>query len=194
VKCILSIFLCRLQRSLAVAPWQALKEVDLILFFYCYPNMDRQLPQIRHYLSHMQSMLEKRADIAAEGPIKPLAVSLVCNMIDLAPLPRHLSKIQAMNMTLKKEFPLITICFDISSKTGKNMKNIEHFCTSLAPYRPWLYSPQQTNILSDAQIVLETIREKIYRSLHQEVPYALQHVSITFSIRSVSLSIIHLFL
>ena len=37
--------------------------------------------------------------------------------------------------------------------------------------RPWLYSPNQRSLLSDVEIILETVREQLYRRLNQEIPY-----------------------
>lgn len=171
----------RLQRSVAVAPWQALHEVDCLLFFWNVQRMNYQLPHVRHYLQLVDKLVQREAvTTTEERPRLDIPTFLVINQIDAINLDKKRPKILELQQLIMDEFKFVRHAYLISALTGQGVSSLMHEgLMPLATPRPWLYSPKQRSLMSDVQIVQETVREKLYRALRLEVPYLLQQASRT---------------
>ena len=186
----------KLKRNLAVVPWQTLRQVDSLLFFCNALQLDSQFNSIRYYLKRIEEILQKSNDQILEnnpsnsstsaadptsssptyqppGTSLNTRVSLVMNMMDRVITEKQQKKIQQYESIFLSEFPsfLNPSVFKISSKSGFGMAFLQEYLEGQTLPRPWLYSPNQRSLLSDVEIILETIREQLYRRLNQEIPY-----------------------
>ncbi|EKD77553.1 MAG: hypothetical protein ACD_42C00297G0003 [uncultured bacterium] len=98
-----------------------------------------------------------------------LPVILVINKIDeiknkmeLLPFIENLSK----QFEFKKIVP-------VSAKTGLQVDELEKTITPFLPHKGDLFPPEQFTDRSDRFIAAEFVREKLMRSLGEEIPYAL---------------------
>ncbi len=94
---------------------------------------------------------------------------LVLNKIDL--VPRESLLALANSMTAREG--LFTEVFMISALKGDGLSDLrEHFANSVRP-GPWLYPEDQAADVPMKYLAAEITREKLFLTLHQELPYAL---------------------
>lgn len=68
----------------------------------------------------------------------------------------------------------VTPPFRVSALHGSGVDNLHAFFLSKAVAAPWLFPAGTTTNLTPQQLAMETVREKVYRKLHQELPYRTQ--------------------
>ena len=61
----------------------------------------------------------------------------------------------------------------VSALKGTNLPTVIAQLTALLPERPWFYGEDEITTSATRFLVAETLREKLFRYLHQEVPYGL---------------------
>jgi GTPase len=64
-----------------------------------------------------------------------------------------------------------TAIIPLSAKTGSNLKSLEKTISELLPENPHYFSDDQITDRSERFVASEFIREKIFRTLQQELPY-----------------------
>ena len=91
---------------------------------------------------------------------------LVLNKIDLVPREKLLALAKAANDRLA-----LAQTFMISALSGDGVDDLRHALANMVPPGPFLYPEDQMSDAPMRQLAAEITREKIYRQLHQELPY-----------------------
>ena len=82
-------------------------------------------------------------------------------------------------LSLEEYYPDI---FYVSALQDDGVDDIIRHLLQLAPQEEWIYESHETSQLSPIERVEEIIREKIYRSVHKEVPHAVHQVNRVFEV------------
>ncbi len=91
---------------------------------------------------------------------------LVINKIDLVPREKLLSLTQRANERLTFDET-----FMVSAMTGDGVEDLKHELAKRVPDGPFHYPEDQMSDAPMRHLAAEITREKIYRHLHQELPY-----------------------
>jgi len=91
---------------------------------------------------------------------------LVLNKIDLIPREKLLALAQAANARMKFEHT-----FMISALSGDGVDDLRATLAKMVPAGPYHYPEDQMSDAPMRHLAAEITREKIYRQLHQELPY-----------------------
>ena len=91
---------------------------------------------------------------------------LVLNKIDLIPREKLLALAQAANARMKFEHT-----FMISALSGDGVDDLRKTLAQMVPPGPFHYPEDQMSDAPLRHLAAEITREKIYRQLHQELPY-----------------------
>ena len=91
---------------------------------------------------------------------------LVLNKIDLIPREKLLALAQAANERMKFEHT-----FMISALSGDGVDDLRKVLATMVPAGPFHYPEDQMSDAPMRHLAAEITREKIYRQLHQELPY-----------------------
>jgi len=91
---------------------------------------------------------------------------LVINKVDLVQREKLLALAQAANerMAFAKTFMIAAI-------SGDGVDDLRHTLAEIVPPGPFLYPEDQMSDAPMRQLAAEITREKIFRKLHQELPY-----------------------
>jgi GTP-binding protein Era len=113
----------------------------------------------------------KGIDDEADGILRKLAEVrhpkiLLLNKIDVVERKSLLALAQAANERIGFE-----ATFMISALTGDGVAAVKTWLAAHVPAGPWLYPADQMSDAPLRQLAAEITREKIYRRLHQELPY-----------------------
>ena len=73
--------------------------------------------------------------------------------------------------------PQVVGFFPVSSHTHQGIELLEHTLQELLPESPWLFPEDMTTQISFETALSELTREKLFLSLHQEIPYKLNVVT-----------------
>ena len=91
---------------------------------------------------------------------------LLLNKIDVVERKSLLALAQTANERIA-----FAASFMISALTGDGVADVKTWLAQHVPPGPWLYPPDQMSDAPLRQLAAEITREKIYRRLHQELPY-----------------------
>jgi GTP-binding protein Era len=91
---------------------------------------------------------------------------LVLNKIDLVPREKLLALAKTANDRLR-----FSETFMISALSGDGIEDLRKALAKLVPAGPFHYSEDQMSVAPMRHLAAEITREKIYRQLHQELPY-----------------------
>ena len=147
------------QKSLKINTWNAIEEVDYIIYIIDAYKFDLDL-----------ILLELNKINEANKPI-----ILIFNKIDLINnkeiLP-HISKIDKLN--------LVSDFFNISAKYNKGLDQLLSFLKNKSLNKKWLYDDQQITNKDDVFISNECTRNSLLKYLHEVIPYRLNVKNIIF--------------
>ena len=140
----------RLDRAMVSTAWSGAHDADLVCV-----------------------LLDAKAGIdeEAEAILKKLATVahpkiLVLNKIDLIPREKLLALAQAANERMKFDST-----FMISALSGDGVADLRKTLAKMVPPGPFHYPEDQMSDAPLRHLAAEITREKIYRQLHQELPY-----------------------
>lgn len=142
----------RLDRAMVAAAWQGAHDADMVVLLV--DAAQREIDEDTRAIV---------AQLKAEG--RPAILAL--NKIDL--IRRDLLLALAEELNREGTF---TDIFMISALTGDGVDHLRQFLTTRVPEGPWLYPEDQLSDMPMRLIAAEITREKIFRQLHQELPYA----------------------
>jgi GTP-binding protein Era len=141
----------RLDRAMVSAAWTAAAQTDLLMVMTDTNSF------------HIEDTL-KIIDHCSTQTEKPLF--LVINKIDLVPRPQLLVLIDQLSSSGK-----IEKTFLISALKGDGVLDLIKALAFRMPEGPWLFPEDQLTDLPLRLLAAEITREKIFYSLHQEIPY-----------------------
>src|ERR1700743_1748302 len=140
----------RLDRAMVKTAWSGAHDADLVCV-----------------LLDAKSGLDEEADgILTKAASVDHDKILVLNKIDLVPREKLLALAQAANERLK-----FAHTFMISALSGDGVGDLLKNLADMVPAGPFLYPEDQMSDAPMRQLAAEITREKIFRPLHQELPY-----------------------
>ena len=140
----------RLDRAMVSTAWSGAHDADLVcVLLDAKAGIDEEADAI----------LNKLASVAHPK-------ILVLNKIDLIPREKLLALAQAANERLKFEHT-----FMISALAGDGVDDLRKTLAKSVPPGPFHYPEDQMSDAPLRHLAAEITREKIYRQLHQELPY-----------------------
>ena len=142
----------RLDRSMVAAAWQGASDADLVAV----------LIDARVGASQDTQRILGRLNREGREAI------CVLNKIDLMRRDRLLQRVEE----LRVDGPF-TDFFMISAKQGDGVGDLQTFVKKKMPEGPWLFPEDQLSDMNDRLFAAEVTREKLFLSLHQELPYSL---------------------
>lgn len=141
----------RLERALVAAAWHGARDADVVaLLVDPARGFDDDTRRIA------EGLKEARLDAV-----------LAINKIDVAKRETLLELARALNDTLA-----FSRTFMISGLTGDGVEDLRQYFATVVPSGPWLYPPDQIADLPLRALAAEITREKLFLSLHEELPYA----------------------
>jgi GTPase len=140
----------RLDRAMVSTAWSGAHDADLVCALLdAKAGLDEEADAI----------LTKLAGVDHEK-------ILVLNKIDLVPREKLLALTQAANDRLP-----FAKTFMVSALSGDGVDDLRHTLGEMVPAGPFHYPEDQMSDAPMRQLAAEITREKIYRKLHQELPY-----------------------
>ncbi len=140
----------RLDRAMVSTAWSGAHDADLVcVLLDAKAGIDEEADAI----------LTKVASVGHEK-------ILVLNKIDLVPREKLLALAKAANDRLA-----FAQTFMISALSGDGVGDLRHALAEMVPAGPFHYPEDQMSDAPMRQLAAEITREKIYRQLHQELPY-----------------------
>ena len=140
----------RLDRAMVSTAWSGAHDADLVcVLLDAKAGIDEEADAI----------LNKLASVAHPK-------ILVLNKIDLIPREKLLALAQAANERMKFEST-----FMISALSGDGVADLRKTLAKMVPPGPFHYPEDQMSDAPLRHLAAEITREKIYRQLHQELPY-----------------------
>lgn len=141
-----------LNRAMNDAASNSLHDVDLAVF----------VVESLHWTEEDDAVLERLQSVKAP-------VALVINKIDrVADKTRLLPELETLSA--RRDFAFV---MPLSAKKGDNVQTLAAEIMARMPVGPPLYPPDMVAGFDDAFLAAELVREKLTRTLHQELPYAL---------------------
>ena len=140
----------RLDRAMVSTAWSGAHDADLVcVLLDAKAGIDEEA----------EAILNKLASVAHPK-------ILVLNKIDLSPREKLLALAQAANARMKFEHT-----FMISALSGDGVDDLRATLAKMVPAGPYHYPEDQMSDAPMRHLAAEITREKIYRQLHQELPY-----------------------
>jgi GTPase len=140
----------RLDRAMVSTAWSGAHDADLVcVLLDAKADIDEEADAI----------LTKVASVGHEK-------ILILNKIDLVPREKLLALAKAANDRLA-----FAQTFMISALSGDGVGDLRHALAEMVPAGPFHYPEDQMSDAPMRQLAAEITREKIYRQLHQELPY-----------------------
>jgi GTP-binding protein Era len=140
----------RLDRAMVKTAWSGAHDADLVCVL----------------LDAKSGLDEEAAGILAKAASVDHDKILVLNKIDLVPREKLLALAQAANERLR-----FVHTFMISALSGDGVGDLLKNLAAMVPASPFLYPEDQMSDAPMRQLAAEITREKIFRQLHQELPY-----------------------
>lgn len=140
----------RLDRAMVSTAWSGAHDADLVcVLLDAKAGIDEEA----------EAILTKVASVKHDK-------ILVINKVDLVQREKLLALAQAANerMAFAKTFMIAAI-------SGDGVDDLRHTLAETVPPGPFLYPEDQMSDAPMRQLAAEITREKIYRKLHQELPY-----------------------
>lgn len=140
----------RLDRAMVSTAWSGAHDADLVcVLLDAKAGIDEEA----------EAILSKAASVKHDK-------ILVINKVDLVQREKLLALAQAANerMAFAKTFMIAAI-------SGDGVDDLRHTLAEIVPPGPFLYPEDQMSDAPMRQLAAEITREKIYRKLHQELPY-----------------------
>jgi len=140
----------RLDRAMVSTAWSGAHDADLVcVLLDAKAGIDEEADAILNKLATVQH-----------------SKILVLNKIDLIPREKLLALAQAANERMKFEHT-----FMISALSGDGVADLRKTLAKSVPPGPFHYPEDQMSDAPLRHLAAEITREKIYRQLHQELPY-----------------------
>ncbi|MBR0829551.1 GTPase Era [Bradyrhizobium manausense] len=140
----------RLDRAMVSTAWSGAHDADLVcVLIDAKAGLDEEADAI----------LNKVASVGHEK-------ILVLNKVDLVQREKLLALALAANERIR-----FAKTFMISALSGDGVDDIRQALAEMVPAGPFLYPEDQMSDAPMRQLAAEITREKIYRKLHQELPY-----------------------
>lgn len=140
----------RLERAMVTTAWGGAGDADLVaLLIDARKGLDEE----------NETILSKLKDIRNPAV-------LILNKVDLVDPPQLLKLTEMLNA----QFPFKET-FMVSALTGSGVDRVSEKFAEMMPEGPWLYPEDQISDAPLRVLAAEITREKLFESLHDELPY-----------------------
>ncbi len=146
----------RLDRSMVAAAWESVEGADAIVLVI----------DAAAQLSGPSKSTTDTGAIIAKLKARGRKATLALNKIDKVPRPDLLKLIAALN-----EENVFDEVFLISAENGDGVKDLKARLLARATPGEWHFPEDQLSDISDRLMAAEVTREKVFKRLHQELPY-----------------------
>ncbi|MGE0183219.1 MAG: GTPase Era [Parvularculaceae bacterium] len=146
----------RLDRAMVAAAWEGLEGADIIML-------------VVDAAAELAGPSKSTADtemIIEELKRRKKKATLVLNKIDKIARDNLLKLIAAMSA-----HETFDETFLISAENGDGVKDLRKYLADRAGEGAWMYPEDQLSDISDRLMAAEVTREKVFKRLHQELPY-----------------------
>ncbi|MCB2097654.1 MAG: GTPase Era [Parvularculaceae bacterium] len=146
----------RLDRAMVAAAWEGLEGADMIML-------------VVDAAAELAGPSKSTADtemIIEELKRRKKKATLVLNKIDKIARDKLLKLIAAMSAHETFDERLL-----ISAENGDGVKDLRKYLADRAGEGAWMYPEDQLSDISDRLMAAEVTREKVFKRLHQELPY-----------------------
>jgi GTP-binding protein Era len=140
----------RLDRAMVSTAWSGAHDADLVCVL----------------LDAREGIDEEAEAILTKVATVNHAKILVINKVDIVSKEKLLKLAQAANERLK-----FAETFMVSAMTGDGVDDLRHTLAAMVPPGPYHYPEDQMSDAPMRHLAAEITREKIFRQLHQELPY-----------------------
>ena len=140
----------RLDRAMVSTAWSGAHDADLVCVL----------------LDAREGIDEEAESIFAKVATVNHPKLLVINKVDIVDKEKLLKLAQAANERLK-----FSETFMVSAMTGDGVDDLRHTLAAMVPPGPYHYPEDQMSDAPMRHLAAEITREKIFRQLHQELPY-----------------------
>eukprot|EP01113_Clastostelium_recurvatum_P013588 TRINITY_DN17235_c0_g1_i1.p1 TRINITY_DN17235_c0_g1~~TRINITY_DN17235_c0_g1_i1.p1 ORF type:complete len:414 (-),score=99.09 TRINITY_DN17235_c0_g1_i1:16-1257(-) len=160
-------------RSIVVSAWEAVSTSDIVLVIIdAAKKLDEDVIHILRELEANRVDINKKLELDDKSASEKQYI-LVLNKIDwVKPKDKVLPLIERLNET-----KMFSDTFVVSALKGHNIQKLRTYLHSKSVLRPWVFPKEAKSDQSDYHKASEIIREKIYRRLNLEVPYAVRQVN-----------------
>jgi GTP-binding protein Era len=141
----------RMERAIVAAAWDGFQECDLVLLV---------VDAVKGLSRPLRVILDRIKDVKNKKYI------LVLNKIDETPRVKLLELSAALNAAMPFE-----ATFMIAARKNDGVQDIISHLVKAMPDGPFLYPEDQAGDMPARMLAAEITREKIFSSLHDEIPY-----------------------
>lgn len=143
----------RMERAIVAAAWAGVEDADLVLLVVdATKGLSRPVRPIIEELSRTPGR----------------KVALVLNKVDEV----HRPKLLELTVQMNEAYPF-DATFMISARKGDGVPDLLKYVAKQMPEGPWHYPEDQMSDMSMRLMSAEVTREKLFRSVHEEIPYDL---------------------
>lgn len=146
----------RLDRAMVAAAWEGIDGADVILHV---------VDAVAELGPPSKSTADTEA-IIAELKRRERRAVLILNKIDKVARPNLLALIADLTARAPYEETFL-----LSAENGDGVKDLKKYLIGRAPEGVWMYPEDQLSDISDRLMAAEVTREKVFKRLHQELPY-----------------------
>lgn len=147
----------RFDGAMVNAAWGAVTDCEVIVFI---------LDAKKGYTKTTEKIITKLKEELSDGENKGKPVLLVLNKVDTVKRDTLLDLSYECN-----RHGIFTDTFMISALNNDGVNTLENKLADLMPESPYMYDEDQSMDLPKKLFAAEITREKIYKYLHQELPY-----------------------
>lgn len=142
----------RLDRAMVAAAWAGAEDADIVGLLY---DVSRR------------GIDDDTRTIIARLKNEGRKAILILNKIDLVKRDTLLALIETFNQD-----GIFTDIFMLSASTGDGVQHLKEFLAARMSEGPWHYPEDQLSDMPMRLLAAEITREKLFRQLHQELPYS----------------------
>lgn len=143
----------RMEKAIVNAAWEGLGESELIVFV---------VDAAKGYSRPVRTIVDRLKTITGKKYI------LVLNKVDEVARPKLLELTMVMNKEMEFE-----ATFMVSARNNDGVKDIVKHVAKYMPEGPFHYPEDQMTDMPSRLLAAEITREKLFRSIHDEIPYDL---------------------
>lgn len=153
----------RLEKAMVAAAWQGRDEADIVMLI-----VDASRRKIDPDTRAIVERLAQTQALAKEQGADPVPFLLVLNKFDQAKKDVLMQMAQELNSQID-----FNATFMISALHADGTQDVMNWLVKHTPEGVWHYPEDQINDMPERLLAAEITREKLFRKLYQELPYAL---------------------
>jgi GTPase len=159
-------------------------ECDVLLFVVdAARHLERKDPRVLGIIEKTRNALSELLHEEYVTPedgksVIPEAI-LVLNKVDLIEKHRREELVRMVEKFQGKSFEFSRV-FPISAMSGAGTKALMDHLLERAPIRPWDFDATKSSDMTDVQRALEIVREAVYNRVHEDIPYGIDIVHVSW--------------